>query len=60
MDLRQVVYREGLNIGYRYFSTANVPTSFAFGHGIPDYDRTSPQRYSAAAAQPLPMPLRAC
>ena len=31
---RQLVYREGLNIGYRHFITHNVPTLFAFGHGL--------------------------
>jgi len=32
---RQVVYREGLNVGYRFFATAHAtPPLFAFGHGL--------------------------
>ena len=31
---RQVQYREGLNVGYRFFDTAGVPAHFAFGHGL--------------------------
>eukprot|EP00797_Seminavis_robusta_P012765 Sro19_g013370.1 Thermostable beta-glucosidase B (603) ;mRNA; r:47974-49782 len=29
-----VEYREGLNVGYRYYDTARVPVLFPFGHGI--------------------------
>ena len=31
---RQLIYREGLNIGYRHFVTHQVPVLFAFGHGL--------------------------
>ncbi len=31
---RQVEYREGLNVGYRFHDTAGVPAHFAFGSGL--------------------------
>jgi beta-glucosidase len=31
---RQVQYREGSSIGYRFHDTAGVPARFAFGHGL--------------------------
>ncbi len=31
---RQLIYREGLNIGYRYFISHDLPVLFPFGHGL--------------------------
>ncbi|MBS3939769.1 MAG: glycoside hydrolase family 3 C-terminal domain-containing protein [Actinobacteria bacterium] len=31
---KQVTYREGLLVGYRFHDTADVPARFAFGHGL--------------------------
>ena len=31
---RQLVYREGLNVGYRYYTAHDVPVLFPFGHGL--------------------------
>ena len=39
---RQIQYREGLYVGYRYFDSANAQVLFPFGHGLSytrfDYD----------------------
>lgn len=33
-DNRQVAYREGLNVGYRFHDSWGVPARFPFGHGL--------------------------
>ena len=33
-QLRQVAYREGIYVGYRYFDSAGTPVQFPFGHGL--------------------------
>lgn len=33
-DRRQVQYREGPYVGYRFHTSAGVPAQFAFGHGL--------------------------
>lgn len=30
----QAVYRDSLSVGYRYYTTADVPVLFPFGHGL--------------------------
>jgi beta-glucosidase len=54
---KQVVYREGLNVGYRYFDTHNVPVLFPFGHGLSysnfDYSALELSASSIADKQPV-------
>lgn len=33
-DLKQVQYREGIYVGYRWFTSANIKPLFPFGHGL--------------------------
>ncbi len=47
---RQVLYREGLYVGYRYFDSADAPVLFPFGHGLgyTTFEYSNP-RFSAEA-----------
>ncbi|MGB0920715.1 MAG: beta-glucosidase [Alphaproteobacteria bacterium] len=47
---KQVVYREGLYIGYRDFDTLNKPVLFPFGHGL-SYTRFTYANLQSSAQQ---------
>lgn len=33
-DYKRTLYKESIYVGYRYYTTANVPVAFPFGHGL--------------------------
>jgi beta-glucosidase len=56
--VRQVQYREGIYIGYRYFNSVDAEVLFPFGHGL-SYTRFDYSGATLSAAEPIgPEPLR--
>lgn len=61
---RQVQYREGLYVGYRYFDSAQVSVRFPFGHGLSytafEYGvpALSADRFAAGSSMTLSVPVR--
>jgi beta-glucosidase len=48
---RQVQYREGLNVGYRYFNSADKDVLFPFGHGL-SYSKFEFRKLTVQVASP--------